>query len=345
VNFLSEKNSLFGLHYISLNPSKSIFGVTEGKLLGHIVSDSGISIDPGRIATILNLPAPTSKKEVQDFMGVINFVSRFVPDFVVMVKLIHNFLKKDRSFSWTDDVENSFEGIKKAISSTPILVKPDFEKGFTIYTNSTEEVVFVVLMQNDDQDNEKTVAYMSQSLSCDEFKYSFIERHTFSLVKVVEKFCHFILGKHTLVKVPLHVVKFLLSWTYLSGKLAHWLAKIQEHDLNIVTSTTIKGHDLALHLAQHVENSEEIDEEDSSLTALFYIDNQILRVYEHPWYKNFVYYLQNQRCTDNLDTHQKRRLHIESSRYVIIGDFLFRRSANGVLLRCVNNEDAQKLLQ
>jgi hypothetical protein len=76
----------------------------EGKILGHIVSDSGIIIDPKRIFSILNLPAPTSKKEVQAFMGVINFVCRFVPDFVVMVKPIHNLLKQDNSFCWTDDV-------------------------------------------------------------------------------------------------------------------------------------------------------------------------------------------------------------------------------------------------
>ena len=66
-------------------------------------------------------------------------------------------------------------------------------------------------MQNDDQGNEKTVAYMSQSLSNDEFKYSFIEKHAFALVKAIEKFHHFILGKHTLVKVPLPTVKFFLS--------------------------------------------------------------------------------------------------------------------------------------
>jgi hypothetical protein len=76
---------------------------------------------------------------------------------------------------------------------------------------------------------------MSQSLSNDEFKYSYIEKHAFTLVKAVEKFHHFILGKHTLVKVPLSAVKFFLSQTYLSGKLAHWLAKIQEHDLTIMT--------------------------------------------------------------------------------------------------------------
>jgi hypothetical protein len=86
---------------ISSNPSKSIFIVTKGKLLGHIVSDSGINIDPERIAAILNLITPTSKKEVQAFMGIINFVCRFFPDFSLMVKPIHNLLKKDCSFSWT----------------------------------------------------------------------------------------------------------------------------------------------------------------------------------------------------------------------------------------------------
>ena len=71
-------------------------------------------------------------------MGVIDFVCSFVPDFVVMVKPIHNLLTQDHSFSWTDDVENDFLGIKKAISSTLVLAKLDFEKEIMIYTNATE---------------------------------------------------------------------------------------------------------------------------------------------------------------------------------------------------------------
>jgi hypothetical protein len=124
----------FGIY---LNPSKSIFDVTKGKLLGHIVFDSRISIHRERIVAILNLPAPISKKEVQAFMGVINFVRRFFLDFSVMVKPIHNIFKQDRSFSWTDDVENAFIEINKEISSTSVLEKLDFEKEFTIYTNAT----------------------------------------------------------------------------------------------------------------------------------------------------------------------------------------------------------------
>jgi hypothetical protein len=186
---------------------------------------------------------------------------------------------------------------------------------------------------------------MSQILSNDEFKYSYIEKHVFPLVKVVEKFCHFILGKHTQVKVHFPVVKFFLSQTYLSWKLAHWLANIQKHDLTIMTSKKIKGRDLSLHLAQHVEASEEIDEQDNSLSSLFYIESQTLHIVEDPWYKNMVYYMQYKNCPDDLDTHQRRRIHIESSIYIILGDFLFRRSVDGILLQCVNNEEAQKLLQ
>jgi hypothetical protein len=76
-------------------------------------------------------------------------------------------------------------------------MKLDFDKDFIIYTNSTEEAIYVILLQKDDQKNEQPIAYMSQSLSNDEIKYSLIEKQNFSLVKAIEKFFHFILGKHT----------------------------------------------------------------------------------------------------------------------------------------------------
>jgi hypothetical protein len=79
-----------------------------------------------------------------------------------------------------------------------------------IYTNATKETIFSILVQGDDQGKEKPVAYMRQRFSNDDIKYSFIEKHVFALVKFVEKNFHFILGKHTLVKVPLPTVKFFL---------------------------------------------------------------------------------------------------------------------------------------
>jgi hypothetical protein len=171
---------------------------------------------------------------------------------------------------------------------------------------------------------------MSQSLSDDEFKYSLIEKHTFSLVKAIEKFRHFILGKHTEVKVPLPAVKFLLSQTHLSGKLAHWLAKIQEHDFMITTSNTIKGCDLALHLAQHPEPGYTFENNDVALSALFLIEYENLDLAGHPWYQNIIYYLQHERCPDNIEHHERRRLCLEASKYLILNTSLFHRTVDGL---------------
>jgi len=66
---------------ISLNPKKCMFGVTEGKLLGHVISDQGISIDLDRIQAILKIAPPASKKELKSYFGKINFVRKFITGF------------------------------------------------------------------------------------------------------------------------------------------------------------------------------------------------------------------------------------------------------------------------
>jgi hypothetical protein len=65
----------FGL---SLNPQKSLFSMKEGKLLGHIVSTEGVRIDPSRVEAIQSLSLPRSRKEIQSFLGKIDFLRRFV---------------------------------------------------------------------------------------------------------------------------------------------------------------------------------------------------------------------------------------------------------------------------
>ena len=80
----------FGL---SLNPKKSLFAM-EGKFLGRIVSTEGVRIDPSRVEAIQTLPLPISKKEVQAFLGKINFLRRFVSNFAELVRHITTMLRK-----------------------------------------------------------------------------------------------------------------------------------------------------------------------------------------------------------------------------------------------------------
>jgi len=86
---------------ISLNPKKSLFGLEEGKLLGHIISKDGIRIDPARIEAILQIPHPRNVKELQVFLEKINFLRRFISNLAELIRLPNNMLKKDSKVKWT----------------------------------------------------------------------------------------------------------------------------------------------------------------------------------------------------------------------------------------------------
>ena len=65
---------------LRLNPKKCTFGVTYGKLLGHMVSDRGIEVEPDKIKAILDMPVPRTEKEIRGFLGRLQYISRFMPD-------------------------------------------------------------------------------------------------------------------------------------------------------------------------------------------------------------------------------------------------------------------------
>ena len=79
---------------ISLNPKNSLFDIKEGKLLGHIISKYGVVIDPKRVSAIQSLSLPRHKKEIQSFLGKINFLRRFIPNYAEIVKDITDMLKR-----------------------------------------------------------------------------------------------------------------------------------------------------------------------------------------------------------------------------------------------------------
>ena len=82
-------------------PKKSLFGLEEGKLLGHIISEEGIKIDPKRIEGILEISHPRNIRELQYFIGKIIFLRRFIPNLAELLRNIINTLKRESGFKWT----------------------------------------------------------------------------------------------------------------------------------------------------------------------------------------------------------------------------------------------------
>ena len=111
-----------------MNPTKSIFGVDEGKLLGHIISKDGVKVGPERVEAIKKVPLPQNLKFVQSFNGQINFIRRFIPNLAELMKPLQKLLKKDAKFEWMDEGKIAFKYIKDAISMSPVLISPYYSK-------------------------------------------------------------------------------------------------------------------------------------------------------------------------------------------------------------------------
>ena len=91
-----------------------------------------------------------NKKEIQSFLSKVNFLRRFITNFVEVVKYITNMLKKYSNFKWLAEAKKSFTNIKKALSKSLMSVSPNFAKGFMIFSFSSEHTIARVLLHKNE---------------------------------------------------------------------------------------------------------------------------------------------------------------------------------------------------
>jgi hypothetical protein len=163
----------FGL---SLNPKKYLFSTQEGKLLGHIISAEGVSIDSSRVESIQTLPLPRSRKEVQSLLGKINFLRRFVSNFAEMVKHVTTMLRKGNEMKWNIESRNSFDQIKKDLIEAPMLISPDYSKDFLIFSFAYFDTITTVLLQKNVEGLQQPINFFSKALRDTEIKYEIMEK-------------------------------------------------------------------------------------------------------------------------------------------------------------------------
>jgi hypothetical protein len=235
---------------LSLNPKKFHFAMQEGKLLGHIVSRDGIKIDPKRVEAINTINIPRNVKEIQLFLGKINFLRRFILNFAEIVKLITDMLKKNNEVKWTAEAKAAFARIKKVISEAPILANPDYLKDFLIFSFASEHTIVMILLQKNEEGFEQPIAFFSKSLRDIELKYNIMEKQAYAMVKALKTFRTYVLHSKIITYVPTSYIKDILVQSDSDGKRGRWLAKIQEFNLEIKPTKLVKGQGLEKLLAE-----------------------------------------------------------------------------------------------
>ncbi|KAG0154527.1 hypothetical protein PDIDSM_95 [Penicillium digitatum] len=148
--------------------SKCEFCVSETKFLGIIIGEDGIRMDPDKIETIVNWKTPTCLTDVQAFIGFGNFYRRFIRDFSKVIAPLVRLTKKDVRFEWTPVCQLSFEALKKAFTSAPVLKAFDWSKEIVLETDASDFVSAGVLSQYDDAGILHPIAFFSKKHSAAE---------------------------------------------------------------------------------------------------------------------------------------------------------------------------------
>eukprot|EP00253_Pinus_taeda_P029625 PITA_29625 len=242
-NHLRDLKQIFQrcLRYgISLNPKKSFFALSEGKLLGFIVSKSGIHIDSDKIKEISEISLPHNKKAMQSFLGQINFVKRFVLDFSRIVSPLQAMIKKNSNFKWGQDEHEVFNLIKQAIINAPSLATPNFSEPFVLYTFASDRSYATILTQPNQEKAKAPIAFFSSNLQGAELNYSDVEKQAYVVFKAIKYFRPFLLKTHTKIIVPFPAIRNLLVQKDVGEKRANWVATLQEYDIEIKPANIVK---------------------------------------------------------------------------------------------------------
>ncbi|CEL59204.1 hypothetical protein RSOLAG1IB_03137 [Rhizoctonia solani AG-1 IB] len=167
--------------------SKCEFHQTTVEYLGIIVSDKGFSLDKLKIQAVQEWPTPTTVKQVQSFLGFANFVRRIVANFSQIARPLHNLVKKEVKWQWTDREETAFRELQRAIINAPVIVHADPSKPYFLETDASGAALGLVLSQRQKDGCLHPIGYLSESFKGAKQNY---DTHDKELLAIIRSFEH-----------------------------------------------------------------------------------------------------------------------------------------------------------
>ena len=121
-------------------------------------------MDPVKLEAVRKWPRPKTVKDIQKFLGFCNFYCCFVKNYSELARPLFDLTKKGEPFIWTERQDTAFTGLQDALTSSPVLLLPDYGRPFTLFIDASDYATSTILEQDDALGRSLLVAYYSKSL-------------------------------------------------------------------------------------------------------------------------------------------------------------------------------------
>lgn len=195
VQIVCERLKEYG---VVINPAKCVFGQSNVKFLGYRVSSEGTEPLPQKFDAIKKFPRPDTVKQLRQFLGMINFYRRFIPNAAQLQAPLNDLLqgnvKGKVPVQWTEETEAAFEKTKNSLASATLLAHPVMICPLAIFTDASDIALGASLQQLVDGDWQP-LAFFSRKLNSTERKYATYDRELLGIYEAVKYFNHMVEGK------------------------------------------------------------------------------------------------------------------------------------------------------
>ncbi len=225
---------------LKLNPKKCKFGVSQVNYVGHVFTDAGLKADSRKIEAILNMPEPTDVQGLQRYLGMVNYLSKYIPHLSEIAAPLRQLTHKNIHWSWMPQHTQAFKQIKEKIAQAPSLQYFNMSKSVTLTCDASKYGLGAACLQENGP-----IAYASRTMTETEQRYSQIEKELLAVLFACKKFYHYIYGRQvvvetdhkpliTIMQKPMHAIP---------ARLQNMRLQLQKYDISLVYK---KGAELYL---------------------------------------------------------------------------------------------------
>lgn len=186
-----------------LKLSKCEFAKKSVKYLGHIIENNTVRPHHDNLKSIREFPIPQNRKNVRQFLGKINFYYKYIPNSIKLLEPIHNLLKKNTHFQWTNENDRAFQEIKEYLCKSPILAIFDPNRQTFLFTDASGIGLGAILKQIQENGEMHPVAYFSKKLTPTQRKRKAIYLECLAIKEAIQYWQHWLLG-HRFIAISDH---------------------------------------------------------------------------------------------------------------------------------------------